>query len=147
MLRDFLFEPTISASQNKNSPTYQTRRSRCSAHFVSPSQVHLVQLLDLYGFDAKYNGERFVFITTTTGTLKVASCFRGSCCYRYFSCVCLRVGGIERRQMMICIIDLKRIVSLLPIAAGNLDLPPLDKFSRLKVRSAELCLLLVSMAA
>lgn len=48
---------------------------------------------------------------------------------------------------MICIIDLKRIVSLLPIAAGNLDLPPLDKFSRLKVRSAELCLLLVSMAA
>lgn len=38
-------------------------------------------------------------------------------------CLCARGVEIrkERNQMMICIIDLKRIVSLLPIAASNLD--------------------------
>lgn len=87
--------------------------------FVSPSQVHLVQLLDLYGFDAKYYGERFVFITTTTGTSE--TCSQQSAPTIFVCCVSGLLEEERKKQMMICIIDLKRIVSLLPIAAGNLD--------------------------
>lgn len=99
--------------------TYQRSLLKRLTSFVSPSQVHLVQLLDLYGSDAKYNGERFVFITTTTATL--GACSQQGAPTTFVCCVSVLLEEERKEQMMICIIDLKRIVSLLPIAAGNLD--------------------------